>query len=884
MAISKDFLSLFKQAQRIRTEEGSDLVAKAMVKDRLVHEFGLRKEWADAVAIDVLKGDDTSFNALVGKYLDADGQPVYARRGEAAWSQCAQCGEDIHPMDNPSGGRRWNHVNPKHDFNEEADTGHEATAIDYSKEPNDDLREPGMYKVLSKVAKEFVIYGPASVAITDRENDVITGPALRKALPQLLKRARLSLQHLDILVGEIVDKWIDPDGREWVTDVRPVAKEDFNLYPWLQQKGVKEGDEALFIVGKIYDDAKFSLDVRKQIERGELNSFSVSGQATAESRKMDCAGYACKLVNEISGVDLSAVTVCKEGMNPAAKFIVIAKAWESDSALISQFVQKDASVEVLKYLPPDCGHCNAGCTCGRAALKALMIKTDVSDPEFFKDNQTGAVYCSRCAMSSVGEDRPVESEFTPCPDGQTCELCGAVKGTDPVAADPLEAPVTKLYWMDCPKCAANPEKYDQDGRFAGRDLCPGHEGVRVLASDPATERTIMSDDDKARERLGMNKALPNTNVPTPAETREKIGQATMDAIAKPPEVKPLQGTLTSMKKELPSRCPHCKSTAGFVANPGEHNCRDCGNSPDEPRQIGKSDPCKDGECGLCEHCQDKSEKDSMFKLSFAKRLELEMSLNGFVEKETYRCAAGYEHKSKRSAQQCKTAHNYVARNKSPKRGSVAPKGPSVKKSCDICNSEHDSGVHYSDCDHAPCSTCGQALGTAPKHENDNGVHHAACLPNLAYEDPSITTHDLGVSKGNPYASPPEKTTWQKITGQEPKEEQHIAQAVNRVTHAFDVADTHGADPVKAGDKARERHVRHLPGAMPKQPRYGVAQGLTTAKSLELQLMLQDAILKFYTCKQCGAGFHGVDAMTDHEQRWHGSSQQVASRPEGDAHG
>ncbi len=181
-------------------------------------------------------------------------------------------------------------------------------------------------RVLSKASDELVIYGPASVDLVDREGDQITGPALEKALPQLLKRARFSLQHLDILVGEILPKYKHPDsGKVYKTEVREVMGQDLRDFPKLKENGVERGDDALFCVGKIYDDAKYQDEVREGILKGELDAFSISGQSVSETAKMECDGFECKVVNRIDEIDLSAVTICADGMNPGAQIKVVKK-------------------------------------------------------------------------------------------------------------------------------------------------------------------------------------------------------------------------------------------------------------------------------------------------------------------------------------------------------------------------------------------------------------------------------------------------------------------------------------------------------------------------------------------------------------------------------
>lgn len=232
-------------------------------------------------------------------------------------------------------------------------------------------------RVMKSSETEIVIYGPASVEIVDQEGDRIAGKALNKALDQLLRRARFSLQHFDILPGEILPSFKTDDGEEVRTEVRPVTKADLKMFDWLTEKGVKEGDFSLFCVGKVWSDTSFSRETQESILKGELNSFSISGQATAQGTRMESDGFTYKLVNEITGIDLSAVTICKEGMNQAAKFVILKKEFigkdngmfgpdDPDATVIDDIdkVGKDCDPQEESATNPvrKCG-CDEGCGC-----------------------------------------------------------------------------------------------------------------------------------------------------------------------------------------------------------------------------------------------------------------------------------------------------------------------------------------------------------------------------------------------------------------------------------------------------------------------------------------------------------------------------------------
>jgi len=149
-------------------------------------------------------------------------------------------------------------------------------------------------------SEHFYIYGDASVEVIDRENDKITEKALASGLPQLLRRARLSLVHTDILLGPILDE-LDYKGTKYRTAV---------------------SDGRLTLVGDIWNDTKMCRQVRQGILDGIYKSFSISGEALESNTVCDRDGC----FNKIDRMDLSAVAVCEEGMNAPSKFTLLGKA------------------------------------------------------------------------------------------------------------------------------------------------------------------------------------------------------------------------------------------------------------------------------------------------------------------------------------------------------------------------------------------------------------------------------------------------------------------------------------------------------------------------------------------------------------------------------
>lgn len=303
-------INLWKTAQRIQTQHDKDTAAVVLKEYIQGHYPDLGDNTALGIAKDIADGDTSSFEQL-GK---TDGA-LTARAG---------CG---------------------------CDDGVNRDSENLSKREPLTRVEAGF---TAKASDGMVIYGPGSVSIVDSEGDKITGPALKQALPSLLRRKNLSLEHMDIQPGEILEKWEDPDGNTYKTEVREVTKQDLEDFPRLKDSGAEAGDDALFVVAKIWDDTEFSREVQEQVAKGELECFSISGQAVSESVEQKCDGFECKYVTVIDKLDLSAVTLCAQGMNAGASFTVLSKAmkqeaqdrgWMTKNEDMTTTVDEDAPVQ-----------------------------------------------------------------------------------------------------------------------------------------------------------------------------------------------------------------------------------------------------------------------------------------------------------------------------------------------------------------------------------------------------------------------------------------------------------------------------------------------------------------------------------------------------------
>jgi len=179
-----------------------------------------------------------------------------------------------------------------------------------------------VFKISKDGEDRFVIWGKASVEVVDKEGDKITASALKEALPQLLRRKRLSVEHTDQLVGDILKSFeteepvtVEIDGKQYTRTEFPTDV--------LQ---LEDEEPALYVAGEIWNDSRQAKSVREDIEAGVIDSYSISGEAISSSTKVKDGG----IYDEISDMDLSAVTLCEEGMNQKAKFGQVVKIGHDD--------------------------------------------------------------------------------------------------------------------------------------------------------------------------------------------------------------------------------------------------------------------------------------------------------------------------------------------------------------------------------------------------------------------------------------------------------------------------------------------------------------------------------------------------------------------------
>lgn len=134
-----------------------------------------------------------------------------------------------------------------------------------------------------------VIEGIATAPIYDKQNELITADAIKKALPDYMVAPVLTVQHKEFIAGYVKDAWFDDEER-------------------LHIKALIKCTPEL--------DGVWNL-----IKAGRLNAFSISG-----TRNITTCSLHSKSPCVTSDISLNAITICGDNkVNPEAHFDVISK-------------------------------------------------------------------------------------------------------------------------------------------------------------------------------------------------------------------------------------------------------------------------------------------------------------------------------------------------------------------------------------------------------------------------------------------------------------------------------------------------------------------------------------------------------------------------------
>ena len=164
------------------------------------------------------------------------------------------------------------------------------------------LKQPSMDITLLKSGSDLVVAGYASVELVDKQGDLITRGALKDAFDGFMKSDKyrnVQLAHSNIQVGEVLDSYVDSNGRMWKSEC---------------------DDTGMFVVVQLRNDIEKAREVAAEIRKGNLRGFSIGGQAFKRVRKSDNikGDY-----QEISKMELHEITICEKGINPEAQFSIL---------------------------------------------------------------------------------------------------------------------------------------------------------------------------------------------------------------------------------------------------------------------------------------------------------------------------------------------------------------------------------------------------------------------------------------------------------------------------------------------------------------------------------------------------------------------------------
>ena len=199
------------------------------------------------------------------------------------------------------------------------------------------IQRPSTGLSVLKSGTDLVVAGYASVELVDKQGDLITRGALKDAFDGFMKSDRyrnVQLAHSNIQVGEVIDSYVDSNGRMWKSEV---------------------DDTGMFVVCKLRNDIEKAREVAAEIRKGNLQGFSIGGQAFKRVRKADGEHGEYQ---EISKMELHEITICEKGINPEAQFRIlkedVSKMTDIDNDLNAVMNRLEARLDAMEKgeIPP----------------------------------------------------------------------------------------------------------------------------------------------------------------------------------------------------------------------------------------------------------------------------------------------------------------------------------------------------------------------------------------------------------------------------------------------------------------------------------------------------------------------------------------------------
>ena len=163
------------------------------------------------------------------------------------------------------------------------------------------LGELDAFKVLTAnsiqkmdTGRTLVVGGWGNYYIVDREGHRLGLEGMRRAMNNFLGKkefANMNIFHSGIQVGQILKRFVDATGKEWLTEVRP---------------------EGLFVVAAFRTDLEVSRKAMAEVLKGGMRGFSIAGNA--KDKKTICEHGKCW--TEVTDLEIYEVTLCVTPMNP----------------------------------------------------------------------------------------------------------------------------------------------------------------------------------------------------------------------------------------------------------------------------------------------------------------------------------------------------------------------------------------------------------------------------------------------------------------------------------------------------------------------------------------------------------------------------------------
>ena len=257
--------------------------------------------------------------------------------------------------------------------------------------------KPEYQKALDKMGitdnDSYVIGGPASVELVDREGHLITTAALAKAFKKYMANFRTRnamVLHSDVQVGWALPCYVSKNGQIFKSGV---------------------DDKGLFFITELRNDTKISKKVREQIDDGKMQSYSIAGSAT----KTQTIQKGLMEYMQVDEMELAEVTVCEKGVNQGASFDILKANNSATKSCVdgSCLIEKEETQCMKKH-----------CECDETLQKAKACNhpdsrnCDKDGDQYVRYTGSPPKNCSgNCSKDGVQFRRYRKAELTYKPDG-----------------------------------------------------------------------------------------------------------------------------------------------------------------------------------------------------------------------------------------------------------------------------------------------------------------------------------------------------------------------------------------------------------------------------------------------------------------------------------